>query len=491
MKLRTAAILACLTLSCAARAADPVVPLPQIKAMVRKAVKAHNWVYEARHRSVETEGGRQILDYEDESKRLLALNRECNVRLLEPYFDDPGQAWDRLTAWAVDAEKRMSLKAAQLSYSWMSGKTGIGKEQIDAAGSAVSKRWEIGRRAVASLYRDQEKWGKVKAPFPLWKDQITVYDDYWKRKYDEIRGKAVAQFGPDAARGVPEGGPQLENPDHKYYRMHRAKVLDAHKKYLATLPSNVRDVDRSPPNEPPPALPPYKEYIQVLGGWHQNGQLNVNPEVPAPWQAYIKSELALWNPQGELSEVASPTRIADGKGVERVVLSFDDSKLPISRNRVSNFLDLRGNVEDHEDGTDVVRAQVKDLDRTVDLDMEDLGIKIPKGFSYNNPKQVAAVSQTVRNLKTAYATLAVGYLSKHDAKDRRVMELKTTLAALRKDKDMLTAITPVGAMTLDKRYNTVEADQLAFDKYRNFASAQYDKQKKKDRENAEIGCPVK
>jgi len=162
-------------LSSAAASSDSQARLSQAKVMTTAAVNLHNWLHKTHMRAAAVEDSRGLFLKEDGIRAALRANEKCNTALLADYFKDPAAVWEKLSNKAIDQEKRMAIEAVNIAKDWIRGEK-VSPHTLDIIASARGKRWIIGARLLEDLYQNQEKWGKVRKPFPLWEDQKTAFN---------------------------------------------------------------------------------------------------------------------------------------------------------------------------------------------------------------------------------------------------------------------------------------------------------------------------
>lgn len=114
--------------------------------------------------------------------------------------------------------------------------------------------WEVGRAILEHLYANQDDWGKRKKRFPLWKDQITMYQKKLEKIYTPIQMYYKAYHNMD----VPAMLDLNFNNMALYYPEGYPYIRAAHDKHIDDLPVS------------PTATPTY----------HCNVTLPVSPSMP-------------------------------------------------------------------------------------------------------------------------------------------------------------------------------------------------------------------
>ncbi|GHU02510.1 hypothetical protein FACS1894186_7310 [Alphaproteobacteria bacterium] len=462
-----------------------------VQGVIDKAIAAHNWIYFARGRSRDGKEAARVVGQEDQGRKLLEKNRQCNIGLLKPYFSDPDKVWDKMAASALDMEKKMAVQTVKASKEWISGKS-FTSVNLDSLRDATNKRWDIGRRILVSVYATPEKWGNPVALMPLWRDQKAVYDVYWAKKYAAIHKAVEAKAGAVGAASVPKDGPKLAKPEHKYYKKFRSAVEKAHDDYVRALPAKLEASLTAAPDMPPDPLPPLAEAFRTAQ-WYVGGKLSVFPAVPLPWQEYIRTSLAGFDPKGEMASVAELKQVKDAQGRTRQALAFDNEKVP-SKNRLEEYLRLHALIEETEDGILSVRAGQHEADINAMTMLKGMGFPPPKDFSFQNKQQVDDVSADLKTLKNAYLRTAeklIKGLSKNEAKSLKVKKQLQTIADLRRDKDALMPLSIVvkDGGTQTAKIRNAEADTLLLDRFDKHMGSIIARDDAKTLED--IGCPIK
>ena len=237
-----------------------------------------------------------------EEARLKALEK-CSVEKLADQFEDPEEVWQKMKD---EYDRREQALAVAVNASEPATDAEVEAYEADMADGKVSPAiaaelfapWKIGNEILTDVYQNPDNWGNRKqeaTSFPLWRDQKYQVDRQWDETYTEIN----RHFG-----APEEGRPEIGDERYDYARAD--EIEKAHLKYLNDLAVKYPEKVASLPNRlekavlPPRPLPPKNEVVVYLRTEDGNGQ--VYPALPAPWQAYAEEGFKDIAPDGEMAD---------------------------------------------------------------------------------------------------------------------------------------------------------------------------------------------
>lgn len=496
------------------------------KDVVDKALKIHNIL----HSVVDTETIVNeriiVIETHERAKWLLQANKECNINLLSPYYNDATQVWEKLIADAVEA----SIEAHNSADTVQESSNALSEDEYDEAVGRID--WDIGRAFLVQLYENQDELGDKKSLFPLWIDQKAQYDRVLSERYDPI----VMHYKAYHNKDVP-ARPAMANEIRKYYRDYRDEFVAAHNAYINDLPYSITAAPTyhcDPPNGkpcydppsipaittvpelPPLPLPPWKEIVYM-----KVAEDPVYPVIPEPWaDAMDAPSITSFDTYGVLDSMyGNDANILIYKKIDQASLGFDKSlvkaggeldsaidfitlggtpyfyfdsrEMPRMINRISFHLGLIKQEEDclvlrneAEDALEEIEQQLRDLLNPANIalaDDFDLIKEEDYNLAVNLVKEVKA-----EKLKLAKAAISAIKLEK-DAPARAkssVDEMNTMVDALGLDDTGLLQLSYKNAANI--KDDLLDANDV------NDEIKAYDEQSDTDREAQEddIGCPI-
>lgn len=267
---------------------DPIpesTPSQNYKLSLIKAMDIHNALVQISNLK-ETHENLKIT--QDEQKfqeaRFEALNA-CNIKLLDPYYKNPKQAWNNITKTYDNKEKEISIYVNSADPS----KPGSTEEMR----SEYMSFWNVGKDVLTDVYAQPEKYGELKnkhISFPLWEDQKYLYAKDLT-KFSNSLNSFFGQVG--LIPGLSLNNTYAENV--KVFETHLKKLITKYPLKAKNLPNSLKVLPT-----PPSALPPAQEIVRYFDD--PVITKTVFPEWPEPWKRFIESGFKDYNPSGEMAQ---------------------------------------------------------------------------------------------------------------------------------------------------------------------------------------------
>lgn len=365
--------------------------LSDINEPLKRALRIHNIMNDMPSLRDMAQTAENLKKQNDLLKQMQENISACNVKRLGKVFKDPQKVWGKMMSTYEEQrqESRKKIndrKADKLTIS-------LQQRQADA-----NMGWTISRKIMMDVYENPEKWGDVNKgeSFPLWKDQITLFEKQWNQFYENL----------NAAYGVPlKGRPAIDEETRHNAKKYDA-VLAAHKAYVDQIsegrrPTNPEAVKGKPPKAPK-ALPKWQDIVHVdpLTG-------RASPEMPEPWKQMSDNKFKNYAPDGEMGqffEGKSLTSKSDaGVGYKSDLEQEYEMGLAIDSME-------KGAVGTSDTQQKMVQPFVKKL--------EDLGIDT-KDFDIGNRGQYVRVQKELKDLKKAAIKEAYEYVEKLEEQDKK------------------------------------------------------------------------
>ena len=454
---------------------------------LRKALDIHNLLNEMPDIQDMLHTSKDLSDQADIATKQMEAMSACHAQKLGDVFKDPKKAWGKM----MDSYEQKRQGSGQ-NKSAQSGSTSVQKNRL----ADDKQNMLISRDIMMDVYQNPSKWGQTKdgASFPLWQDQITVFEKKWNDFYDKMN----TAFGADIS-GRPDVDEKTRQNAQKYN-----EVLKAHKAYLSSLQSKKNMTYQDLPPKAPTPLPSWQNMVFVDPDTNQ-----VYPEMPSVWKdAKARQDLIKSNPNGELAQafkngnVNTPSETAS---------SYHMSDL-------ESEYHMRVAVDSLEKGSMSVKNSMNDMQQDFVKKLSEVGINV-EDLNLANKGQYLKIQKQLRNEKKkaiAGAQQYIAQLEKQDAehpelvqqrqnvqarkqarmseKARKaisesngivqisqmspVMQQKFVIAALEKDKDALVHLTETNAMDVDQKIRERQATNKIIAESQKQMETVYDKQLK-------------
>ncbi|MGN0919159.1 MAG: hypothetical protein ACI4OR_00125 [Alphaproteobacteria bacterium] len=362
---------------------------------LRRALQIHNLMNEMPMLRNTAQTASDLKTQSDLFKEMQKNITSCNVKKLGKVFKKPDQVWGKMLS---SYEKQR--QGAQQE---------IENQQQDPLTVSLSQRrqndmvgWTVNREIVMDVYENPEKWGEVNqgAAFPLWKDQIALFEKQWNQFYENL----------NVAYGVPLKGRPAIDEETRHNANKYDVVLAAHKAYVAQVSEGRRptnpEVAKANPPKAPKALPRWQDIVRVdpITG-------KAIPELPEPWRQMSDNQFQNYAGGGEMAQ------FFDGK-----------SMTPSSITSVTEKSDL----ESEYDMTLAIDAMDKGVAGTAETQqklvhpfvekLSELGIDT-KDFDIANRAQYVRVQKELKEMKKAAIAEAYQYVERLEAQDKNSPDL--------------------------------------------------------------------
>lgn len=360
------------------------------------ATRVHNVMYKfAAYEAVRAQLLRAQQKYELQQQRYRDM-MACNVKNLTPYFKQPQQVWQNLTNQYDTSEKKLAIQInssddTDAIASIISGLPGTTKMMNES--STVSKgelsdtfvQWSLGNGLLNDFYQNQDQYGqRVDRSFPLWGDQLYVYDKYWNNYYDQINREAArccrSRMSPCHFSGRPDTTENGYNYHADYY--FKDKIKSAHDAYVKKLVASrgcASVLTKPAPETPPKPLAPFNESVIYVNEQmrsdlppftekiiYQNGQLQqTQSEWPEPWKTFIgqnKDKVSdynrsdkNWNGHTYRAEMATDFNLPSLKLKE--LLDADTQKFEEQNNRLNVYQVLKKYLDSYKTQLDAAKVR--------------------------------------------------------------------------------------------------------------------------------------
>ncbi len=206
----------------------------------------------------------------------------CNIKQLSQIYENPEDAWKKLTQEYDDKELEMTLSLLDAVPKKLHTGEEIRVEQM--------AHWYLGKEVLTSFYAQPEKYGKLKEgkSFSLWEDQKYVYNEEvndFIKKFNSLIGRTGK---------IP--GVTSQNSYQANEKAFNAYLNGLSSKELAKLPEAYKTFPK-----PPNPLPPANEIMLMMDDTIQSK--SVFPEWPEPWKKFVKTNFQSYNPKGEMAKI--------------------------------------------------------------------------------------------------------------------------------------------------------------------------------------------
>ena len=252
------------------------------------------------------DASRTVSDLKDQEKSIRKMLKQidsCNAKKLGKVFKEPDKVW----AKAMEMYEQKRQKQQNKMDSSDANKLTLSlRERLENENAG----WTISRDILMDIYSSPEKWGAVNKgeAFPLWKDQISLFDKKWNQFYEEL----------NASYGVPLKGRPAVDEETRHNIQKYDEVLAAHKAYVAQISegkgTNKSQVASQNPPRAPKALPKWQDVVRVdpITG-------KVVPEMPEPWKEMSSEKFKNYAGNGEMAaffegKSLTPSEMAKAQG---------------------------------------------------------------------------------------------------------------------------------------------------------------------------------
>ena len=249
---------------------------------MERALSIHNLMNEMADMRISANALMKIQKQGKQMGSFLEKVDSCNVGKMGDVFKNPQEAWNKMmNAYEQQrqgAEEKLDDKNQMFS-------TSSQDREKDLVG------WNVGRSIMMDVYKNPEKWGELKsdASFPLWRDQIFLYEKQWNQFYENLNN----------AYGVPKTGRPNVAEDVRYNPQKYGQVLAAHRAYVSQISKGKKvasSVQNAQPPKAPDPLPKWQDIVRA------DSKGRVYPEMPEPWKEMSKNEFKNYSPNGEMAE---------------------------------------------------------------------------------------------------------------------------------------------------------------------------------------------
>ena len=353
-----------------------------------RALEIHNLLNEMpsiRDMSRTSNNLKQQTDLFKEMQKNIA---SCNVKKLGKVFKDPDTVWSKMTSAYEKKRQTASKKMKQQDTFTMSIEE---RKQSELIG------WNTNREIMMDVYANPEKWGAVNkgASFPLWKDQISLFEKEWNQFYEDLNATYGAPL-----KGRPAVDEETRHNSEKY-----DAVLAAHKAYLSQISKGRRPADskvaKGKPPKAPKALPDWQEIVRVDP---KTGK--VTPELPEPWKKMSDNKFKDYSSDGEMAQVFSGKSLTPNQGIP----STEKSDLETD-------YDMMLAIDALDKGTEGSFDTQKKIAQPFAEKLAKLGIDTTD-FNISDRAQYARIQKELKELKKKAIKEAYAYMEKLENQDK-------------------------------------------------------------------------
>lgn len=327
----------------------------------------------------------------DQTELMVKMQKKltsCNVQKLGKVFKNPSNVWGKMNT--SYEQKRQAVQKES--------------EKQDPLTMTIAQRlekdregWTASRDILMDVYENPAKWGEVNkdAAFPLWKDQIALFEKQWNEFYDTL----------NAAYGVPLKGRPAVDEETRHNAQKYNEVLAAHKLYLAQISEGRRvsnaDIIKKNPPKAPKGLPKWQDIVRI-----DQATGKAVPELPEPWREMSKDQFKNYVDGGEMAEFFNGKSLTPTAGA-----------LVNSKSDLESEYDMMLAVDALEKGTaGSMGAQAKMVEPFVQK-LSELGIDTTN-FDITNRGQYARVLKELKDKKKAAMEEAAKYINLLEEQDR-------------------------------------------------------------------------
>lgn len=358
---------------------------------LRRALNIHNLLNEMPGLRDIAQTNEDLGKQRDIFGKQLEAMQDCHAKKLGDVFKNPSKAWSKMMN-AYEGQRQASSEGKN-------GQQPVVKDQ-EARLSDAKKNMNISRNIMVDVYKNPAKWGEVKdgGSFPLWKDQVVVFEKQWNDFYNQMN----KEFGAPLS-----GRPQVDEKTRQNPQKYN-DVLRAHNVYLTSLQKkknmNYKDL---PPKAPAP-LPDWKEMVMIDPSTNQ-----AYPELPTLWKdSKTRDMLIRSNPQGELAQAFVNGDVSNPSNAASL--------------QVQSSMEQEYNARLGKDSLDKgflsVQGSMSDLEKGFAKKLENVGIQVEK-FDLSNRGQYFEIQKQLREEKKKAISDAQKYIRLLEKQEQEHPEL--------------------------------------------------------------------
>ena len=356
-----------------------------------QALEIHNLMGEMPSLRDTAQSISDLKEFEKTMKETLKQISSCNAKKLGKVFKNPEDVWSKVvTAY----EQKRQMKQNKQNNSNVDKLTLSLRDRMENETTG----WTISRDILMDLYENPEKWGAVNkgGAFPLWKDQISLFDKKWNQFYEEL----------NASYGVPLKGRPVVDEETRYNTQKYDEVLAAHKAYVAQISAgkgrNTAKIASQNPPRAPKGLPKW-QYIARIDP--MTGK--VSPEMPEPWKEMSSEKFKNYSEGGEMAA------FFDGKSLTPTDIANVQWK-----SNLEQEYELNMGLDSIETGVKMGLNSQKEMIQPFIERVREVGVVVNDDFDISDRNQYADVQKQLIDLKKKAMEEAYKYVERLEEQDR-------------------------------------------------------------------------
>ena len=332
-----------------------------------------------------------LKEQEKITKEMLKSMSSCHAKKLGKVFKNPDVVWNK--ALSVYEQKRL-VKQNKQNDPNIDKLTLSLRDRLDNE----STGWTISRDILMDLYENPERWGAVnkEGAFPLWQDQISLFDKKWNQFYEEL----------NASYGAPLKGRPAVDEETRHNVQKYDKVLAAHKAYVAQISAgkgkNTAKVATQNPPRAPKGLPRWQDIARIdpMTG-------KVTPEMPAPWKEMSSEKFKDYSDGGEMAS------FFEGKSLTPTDMAKADWKSALEQEYELNLA-----VDSIENGIKMGLNSQKEMIQPFIERLKENGVVVNDDFDISDRNQYMDVQKQLIDLKKKAMEDAYKYVERLEQQDK-------------------------------------------------------------------------